>query len=209
MNRWNYAKSVPEKLYVACSGGVDSVAAAAILSEWRDVTLCHFGHADHASREERKVVELLARELNVPLILKDSDKEAPQCNKEHAWRNDRYEWFRSLDGHVATGHTLDDAVEWYLLTCFRGRGEFMPYAHKNVIRPFLITEKKRLIEYAMSRNLLWWEDPTNRDSEFNVRNRIRNNIIPEALKCQPGLYTTVRKRIQEKLKGAGPGTDSG
>lgn len=200
MAKWHYTKSVPEKIYVACSGGVDSVAAAAILSEWRDVTLCHFGHADHASKEERKVVELLAKDLSLPLIVKDSDKEQPKGNKEHLWREDRYEWFRSLDGYVVTGHTLDDAVEWYLLSCFRGRGEFMPYAHKNVIRPFLLTKKEKLIEYAMSRNLLWWEDPTNRDSEFNVRNRIRNNIIPEALKCQPGLYSTVKRKIQEKVR---------
>lgn len=200
MTKWHYTKSVPEKIYVACSGGVDSVAAAAILSEWRDVTLCHFGHADHASKEERKVVELLAKDLSLPLIVKDSDKDQPKGNKEHIWREDRYEWFRSLEGAVVTGHTLDDAVEWYLLTCFRGRGEFMPYAHKNVIRPFLLTKKEKLIEYAMSKNLLWWEDPTNKDSTFNVRNRIRNNILPEALICQPGLYGTVKRKIQEKLK---------
>ena len=200
MSRWHYAKSVPDQVYVACSGGIDSVAVAHILSQWKDVTLCHFGHADHASDQERHVVENLAKDLGIPLIISNSSLAYPSSNREASWREDRYKWFTSLPGPVATGHTLDDAVEWYLMTCLRGRGEYMPYCHGNVIRPFLLTRKSELVDHVRKNNLVWWEDPTNNDPDFGVRARVRNKILPEALICQPGLYNTVKTRLQEKIR---------
>lgn len=200
MNKWNYTKSVPETVYVACSGGVDSVAAAFILSKWRNVTLCHFGHKDHASEYERACVENLANVLGVPFITKNSDNNVPTNNKEAQWRNDRYEWFHSLPGPVVTAHTLDDAVEWYLMTSLRGRGEYMPYSNKNVIRPFLLTRKSGLRDYASEHKLSWWDDPSNLDPTFGLRAKVRNTLLPVALECEPGLYNMVKRRIQEKVK---------
>lgn len=197
--RWTYAKTVPEKLYVACSGGVDSVAAAAILAEWRDVSLVHFGHADHASAYEREVVYELSRRLSVGLITKDSDQNCPNANKEHVWRTDRYSWFHTLDRPVVVAHTLDDAVEWYMITCLRGRGEYVRYSNKNVIRPFLLTEKKDLVNYATVQCLDWWEDPSNTDTDFSLRSKVRHTLIPVAVDCQPGLYNTVKRNLRNKM----------
>lgn len=200
MAKWIYAKSVPKKIYVACSGGVDSVAAAAILSEWRDVTLLHFSHTDHAAVDELKVVSELAYQLNVPLITGYQTRDQKEGNTEAQWRNARYAWFHSLDMPVVTGHTLDDAVEWYLMTCLRGRGEFMPLENQNVIRPFLLTDKEKLTNYVKERNLSWWEDPTNHDPEFGLRSRVRVDLIPAALKCESGLKNMVKRRLIEKSK---------
>ena len=200
MKKWTYAKTVPKKIYVACSGGVDSVAAAAILSEWRDVTLAHFSHQDHAAEQELETVSALAQKLNLPLVagFQSETTQWYRSNAEANWRLARYTWFHSLDAPVATGHTLDDAVEWYMMTCLRGRGEFMPVGNKNVFRPFLLTEKSALQEYAASKNVEWWDDPTNLDPEFALRNCVRANLIPQALLCEPGLTNMVRKRIVEK-----------
>lgn len=200
MNRWNYTKSVPETVYVACSGGVDSIAAVGILSEWRNVILCHYAHADQAHLSERVAVEYIAERLNLQLLVEKSVSAAPKGNKEASWRNERYEWFHSLPGPVVTAHTLDDAVEWYLMTSLRGRGEFMPYSNKNVIRPFLLTRKSDLQKYAFEKNLPWWDDPTNFDPEFSLRAKVRNKLLPIALECEVGLYNVVKKRIQEKVK---------
>lgn len=201
MNKWNYVRSVPDKVYVACSGGVDSVAVAAILSEWKDVTLVHFSHADRCFDEELEVVTNLSSVLGLPLLTERSTmSDVPNNNKEACWRTDRYKWFHSLDQPVVTGHTLDDAVEWYLMTCLRGRGEFIEYSNRNVIRPFLLTKKEAFIAYVNARNLPYWEDPSNFNIESGLRSRVRNTLVPVALECEPGLYNTVKRRIQEKNK---------
>lgn len=197
--KWNYSESVPEKLYVACSGGVDSVAAAAILSEWRDVTLLHFSHTDHAHIQELETVVEVANTLGVKLITGYQSQLQIEGNKEAQWRAARYAWFHSLDLPVATGHTLDDAVEWYLMTCLRGRGEYMPHRNRNVFRPFLLTEKDKLVNYCMYRNLVWWEDPGNYSPEFSLRSRVRQKLVPVAYDCEPGLSNMVKRRLVEKI----------
>jgi tRNA(Ile)-lysidine synthase TilS/MesJ len=75
----------------------------------------------------------------------------------------------------------------------------MEYSHANVIRPWLATRKSQLIEYAQTHQIAWLEDPSNQDVEFAARNRIRHDILPAALKINPGLHNMVRKRIIEKL----------
>lgn len=196
---WTYTESVPETLYVACSGGVDSVATAAILSEWRNVTLLHFSHLDHAHKYELDTVVELSNTLGVRLITSYQTGEQDHGNKEEKWRDARYSWFHSFDTVVATGHTLDDAVEWYLMTCLRGRGEYMPHRNRNVFRPFLLTEKYKLEEYCRYRGLSWYEDPTNHGDDF-LRSRVRNQLVPEALACEPGLKNMVKRRLVEKIK---------
>lgn len=196
--KWTYTESIPEKIYVACSGGVDSVATAAILSEWRDVTLLHFSHADHAHEYELQIVQELAVKLNVELLT-SKQKDEVNCNREECWRKARYEWFHSLDGEVVTGHTLDDAVEWYLMTCLRGRGEYMPHRRRNVFRPFLLTDKSKLEEYCKRRKLEWYEDPGNHDPEFSLRSRVRQKLVPVAYECELGLKNMVKRRIHKKI----------
>lgn len=199
MAKWCYARSVPDKLYVACSGGVDSVAAAAILSSWKQVTLVHYGHADHASHHEREIVYNLSKTLSVGLITKDDTESLPSSNKEAVWRARRYSVFHELPGEVVTAHTLDDAVEWYWITCLRGRGEYMKYRNRNVIRPFLLTEKSKLVDYALAHKLTWWEDPSNADVDFSLRNKVRSILVPAAKECSESIVQTVRARIVEKL----------
>jgi tRNA(Ile)-lysidine synthase len=197
---WTYTESVPETLYVACSGGVDSVATAAVLSEWRTVTLLHFSHADHAHKYELDTVVELSNTLGVRLITSSQTGEQDHGNKEEKWRDARYSWFHSFDTAVATGHTLCDATEWYLMTCLRGRGEYMPHRNRNVFRPFLLTDKCKLEEYCRYRGLSWWEDPGNHDVDFSLRSRVRNRLVPEALACEPGLKNMVKRRLVEKIK---------
>lgn len=196
---WTYTESIPETVYVACSGGVDSVAAAAILSEWRNVTLLHFSHLDHAYKYELETVDNLAHQLGVRLITTVQLEEQINGNKEEKWRDARYSWFHSFDTDIATGHTLDDAVEWYLMTCLRGRGEYMPHGNRNVFRPFLLTEKSKLEEYCRYRGLTWYEDPGNHSVDFSLRSRVRNELVPVALNCEPGLKNMVKRRLVEKI----------
>ena len=199
MSKWTYTESVPQTLYVACSGGVDSVATAAILSEWRTVTLLHFSHDDHAHKHELEIVSELAHSLGVKLLTQHQTTDLLQGNREAQWRDARYAWFDSFNAPVATGHTLDDAVEWYLMTCLRGRGEFMPHKRNQVFRPFLLTEKSKLVDYCKLRNLKWWEDPGNHNPDFSLRSRVRQNLLPLALECEPGLKKMIKRRLIDKI----------
>jgi tRNA(Ile)-lysidine synthase TilS/MesJ len=146
------------------------------------------------------MVSRIGNDLNIPVLFEDSDQRRPLSNKESTWRDDRYEWFHSLSGPVVTAHTLDDAVEWYMMTCLRGRGEFMSYQNKNVIRPFILTRKSELQEHAVEMNLSWWDDTTNYDPSFSLRAKVRKILVPVAEDCEPGLHTMVRRRLIEKVK---------
>lgn len=198
--KWNYTKSVPQRIYVACSGGVDSVAAAAILSEWRDVTLVHYHHGEHAGNQEQEIVAKLAHKLHVPVIFNHYTGPDVLNNREAQWRKARYTWFHELDAPVVTAHTLNDATEWYLITCLRGEGHFMEYSNQNCIRPFLLTPKQELVDYCTTMNLEWFQDPTNDDNDFALRNKVRNRLMPVALECEPGLTNMVKRRIIEKIR---------
>jgi len=193
-------KTLPDHVAVAVSGGVDSLVLLHWLSQRRQVTAVHYQHdSDFAEQEYMFVAEFCqARGINL-ITQTQQPTPRPGLSQEEYWRRDRYEFFKSVSLPVCTGHTLDDAVEWYLFSALNGQGHYMEYSHANVVRPFLITRKSELVEYAMSNQIEWLEDPSNSDVEFAARNRIRHEIVPAALKVNPGLYTMVRKRINKKL----------
>lgn len=143
-------------------------------------------------------MDRIAKEWGVPLVV-EFNKDKINSNKEHQWHEQRYKFFHSLNGVVATGHHLNDALEWYIITCLRGGGHFMEYRNQNVIRPFLITKKAKLEEYASKYDVPFISDPSNTDGSFALRNDIRKNLIPEIHRINPGLATVVRNKIVSKL----------
>lgn len=192
-------RTLPDKIVVAVSGGVDSLAIAHLaIQQNRKVVLLHVNHGDCVADDELLCVKKFASEHNLMLFQTLVDDAG---NTEKTWRDARYKHFHSWDLPVVTGHNLDDAVEWYLMTCLRGRGEYMEYSNKNVIRPLILTKKDVIIKYAVDNEIEWFEDPTNLNVEWTSRNRIRHNILPECLKINPGLYSIVKKRIFNKTLG--------
>ena len=194
----NVVKTLPPNLWIAFSGGVDSVVLTHLaLSKGITVGLAHYHHGNDLADAEYRFVKQFATDHSLLLSVGWCDS-APTGSKEKFWRDSRYKFFKSVDCTVATGANLDDAVEWYLMTCLRGRGEFMPYTHANVIRPLLLTKKEKILAYAKHHNLEWFEDPNNSDPEFTQRNKVRHEILPKCLEVNPGLYNMVKKRIFEK-----------
>jgi tRNA(Ile)-lysidine synthase len=84
------------------------------------------------------------------------------------------------------------------LTALQGEGHYTNYRNKNVCRSYLTTAKDDLLRYAIANSLDWFEDPTNENVDFTYRNRIRHRILPEALKINPGLLNTVKRRVIER-----------
>lgn len=194
-------RSVDRNSYVALSGGVDSIAVAHHLSTSGKLKAAlWFNHEDSAADGEYKIVEEFCREHRLSLYIGDRTMVSvpPSTSREKYWSDLRNAWFNKFDGCVVTGHNLDDAVEYYLMTAIQGEGHYTNYKNKNVCRSYLTTPKCDLVEYAKANNLKWFEDSTNSDIDFTYRNRIRHVIIPEALKINPGLHRTVKKRIVQR-----------
>lgn len=196
------AKTLPKDtvVYVAVSGGVDSMVALHFLKRKHKVEVLHYVHSnsENAHKERDFVVDYCNRHgiiCHVEYQMTSKDKKDSQ---EENWRKARYQFFKKY-GTVVTGHTLDDAVEWYLFSCFNGLGKFMEYANGNVVRPFILTTKEKVLDYAVQHGVEYIHDVTNDDVEFAARNRIRNVILPEVLKVNKGIYKVVKKRIIEKI----------
>jgi tRNA(Ile)-lysidine synthase len=195
----NVIRTLPYDICIAFSGGIDSVVMAhKAMSQNKNVTLLFFNHGNDLANEEQAFAEEFAKKYSLHIIV-GKCKETLVGSKEKFWRDSRYEFFRSIRSVIATGHNLDDAVEWYLLTCMRGEGHYMDYRHANVIRPLLLTAKADIVKYADGHKLEWFDDKTNLDPEFTYRNKIRHNILPACLEINPGLYTTVANNVRRRI----------
>ena len=83
------------------------------------------------------------------------------------------------------------------MSSFHGLGKIIPFKRgENIFRPFLMTEKSVIRKYAESKSLNWIEDPSNQHTNF-MRNYVRKNVMPHVLKVNPGIRTTIRKKMLE------------
>ena len=191
------------KVYVACSGGVDSMAAVDLLKNNHDVHLLFFNHGTKTSSDAleflmdytctKNTEHDCKLKLQVGTITRD--KTADQSWEEY-WRIQRYEWFHSFDHTIITGHHLDDCVETWIWSSLHGEGKIIPYANKNVIRPFRLNRKSVFTNWARNKNIHWIEDESNNDNKY-MRNFIRHDIMPKALVVNPGLHKVIRKKVLE------------
>ena len=192
---------IPRTVFVAFSGGVDSVAVVDFLRRNHTVVLAHINHGNEISSAEQAFVEQFADKQQLPLLLKQgkAEKPADESWEEH-WRNERYQFLHSINGTVITCHHLDDCVETWLWNMCNGRDQTIAYRNVNVIRPFRTTRKFEFVDWCQRKQLAWYEDLTNANPQFAVRNYIRHMMVPAAMKVNPGIHTTIRnKLIQEKF----------
>ncbi len=179
---------------LACSGGVDSMAIANFLvNGGYSPHILYFNHNTEHGDLAEKFVTSYCRRHNLKLSVGQTDLK-PESNKEKIWSDLRYEFFSKFDFPIITCHHLDDCVETYLFSCLRGFQSVIPYSKGNVIRPFLLNEKSEFYKWCESKNVPFVEDESNSCVDYS-RNRIRHNIVPEALLVNPGLKTVVRKMI--------------
>lgn len=188
---------LPVSCTVAFSGGVDSVVVTDfLLGGKRDVQLAFFDHGTEHSRVAKAFAEEFALSRRLPIhVTHIQNSRTPDLSLEEYWRIERYRFLTLLSGPVITCHHLDDAVETWIFSALHGTPKLIPYARENVIRPFLVTPKSELQDWAERRELSWCEDESNKNVK-HARNRIRHNIVPEALKVNPGLRTLIRKKYE-------------
>lgn len=188
---------LPQECIVACSGGVDSMAIASFLqNSKRKVHIAYFNHGTaHGDKSEDFMKEYFKDNL---IIGKIKNPKHPKESYEEYWRNERYAFLHSFDLPVVTAHHLGDQIENWIFTSLHGNGRLIPYANKNVIRPFMVSDKSAFVSWCESKSVPWIDDASNLDVKF-MRNKIRQDIVPHALVVNPGLKTVIRKKILKEI----------
>ena len=160
----------------------------------------HVYHGTEHAKQAILFVNEWARSANISLSVATISEEQPKgASKEEFWRNERYRIFSNLNKPVLLGHHLNDAVETWMFSAINGTPSLIPYAHRNCIRPLLLSSKQDIKEYAEAKSLKWINDPSNDDVSY-ARNRIRNNIMPEVLKVNPGIEKVIRKKLLRRMQ---------
>jgi tRNA(Ile)-lysidine synthase len=196
--------NVPKKIGIAVSGGPDSMAALDFFIRGKkDVIAYHFNHGTEHGKDAEIFVRNYCQENKVNLVVGNIDnfreKEKRESPEEY-WRNARYNF---LDKYNETPmvmcQQLDDQVENWIFTSLRGNPKLIPYQRDHYIRPLLLTTKSTLIYWCERKGVPFITDPSNFSDDYS-RSFIRCNIVPEALKVNPGLYTVIKKKVESEYK---------
>ena len=192
---------VPHRIEIALSGGPDSTAALYFFkNSGRDVSAAFFHHGTETSEKSYLYVSHMCNELNVPLrIAKITHDPHKYQNLEASWREERYRFFEDTDCQVVTAHHLDDAVEWWIFSSMHGEGKLIPRIRDTFLRPFLLSRKEDLTEICNKNSAIYWQDKTNFYTD-RPRVLIRNKIIYDCLKINPGLHKVIRKKYLKEIE---------
>ena len=158
----------------------------------REVTVAYFNHAtDHAAVAER-FLRSFCNDKNLSFVTGKYEHDNPGKEPtEASWREQRYAFLSGLGGPVVTGHHLGDAVEWWVFSSLRGNPTLISTTREDVpvLRPFLTSHPDEIHRHFG--NYSHVEDPTNAETNY-TRNFIRHVLMPNALRVNPGLFTTVK-----------------
>ncbi len=171
----------------------------------------HLLRGDESDQDE-EFVRALCTTAGVSLHLNRIETRRPAIerreNLEECARRLRYDFLLSVGAErqatVATGHTLNDLTETFLLKLFRGAGVsglsgVYPRRHNrlengatvDVVRPLLDSSRTEILEYLGRRGQPYRQDSSNRDVSFD-RNLLRHELIPLLeSRLNPGISGTV------------------
>ncbi|WP_339048219.1 tRNA lysidine(34) synthetase TilS [Candidatus Mesenet endosymbiont of Phosphuga atrata] len=190
---------------VAVSGGIDSMVLLHLVAQWAGekkeavpIVLTVNHNLRSEAKEEVLFVSKHAEQLGIPCyILSWEIKEKIKSNVQSRARNARYElltqWCKQNQvKHLLTAHNLDDQAETFFIRLERGSGVdgLSAMSKKSIfndiyiLRPLLTFSRKVLTEYALSHNVKWIEDPSNRDNKYKrtiYRNFLKISENPEVL----------------------------
>lgn len=191
---------VPNNIWVAVSGGPDSMAALDFLNNGRrNVGVLYFNHCTEHGYEAKKFVRNYCLHRGIGLLDdRVRGKKPDGVSWEEFWRNERYAYFKShSDRPIVTAHHLNDVVEWWLMSSMHGEGKLIPQENDeyNVIRPFLTTPKRDLVDWCDRKNVPYLIDPSN-ESRDHMRNVTRHDIMPHVLKVNPGIEKVLKKKVK-------------
>jgi tRNA(Ile)-lysidine synthase len=189
---------LPREVYVACSGGVDSMAVVDFLKRNHHVTLCYFDHGTAHSIQARDFVAHYCKDNGLGMLFGTIGyaQKQPGQSQEEFWRDERYKFLHGINAEVITAHHLDDCVETWVWSSMHGTGKIIPYRNNNVIRPFRGTRKRDFQLWCDLKNIPHVEDDSNTDTCY-TRNYIRHKMMPNVLRVNPGIHKVIAKKVKE------------
>lgn len=201
---WFWLKD--KKLFLACSGGVDSMVLLHLLVKAEfQVSVLHVNYhlRDEDSNDDEQFMKSICEKLTLPFYSKSADTKKilreEGGNLQDVARKIRYHWFREItdqdaDNFILLAHHNDDQVETFFQHIARKSGitglAGMLQNHNQIIRPLLNFSKKEILEYAKTSEILWREDVSNTKSDY-TRNKLRNILLPELMNQIPTLKDSV------------------
>jgi tRNA(Ile)-lysidine synthase len=201
---WFWLKD--KKLFLACSGGVDSMVLLHLLVKAEfQVSVLHVNYhlRDEDSNGDEQFVKSTCEKLTLPFYSKSADTKKilreEGGNLQDVARKIRYHWFLEItdqdaDNFILLAHHNDDQVETFFQHIARKSGIIglagMLQNHNQIIRPLLNFSKKEILEYAKTSEILWREDVSNTKSDY-TRNKLRNILLPELMNQIPTLKDSV------------------
>ncbi|BAQ09512.1 tRNA(ile)-lysidine synthase [Bacillus sp. OxB-1] len=187
-----------DRLLIACSGGIDSVAVLHFMASRRkrwgiDVAAVHVDHMlrGEESAEDGVLVNRLCKRYSIPFYGRSvpvPDILAEKGgNVQAVCRIGRYALFEEIMqkddfASLVTAHHADDQLETMLMQMTKGNPPLgMPAEREMVIgrliRPFFPVTKAEIKAYVAENGLPYREDPSNESDDY-MRNRIRHQLLP-------------------------------
>ena len=202
-----------DTVIAAISGGADSTALLIILALLREeygirVEAAHVNHGlrgGESKRDEKHAVALaqtLGLNVHVTHVSVKKIARRDRISVQETGRKVRDGFFRKIlevsdAARIATGHTLDDNVETFLMRLATGSG---PQGLSGIspcdtpyIRPLIDVSRREIEEFLSKQGIPWVEDSSNRSDAY-TRNRVRSVVVPALLDINP--------RARENIAGA-------
>lgn len=203
-----------DAVVAALSGGADSVSLLYALNELSGelgitVSACHINHhlRGGESDGDMRFCQELCSGLGIPLFVREAEVGSMRQKHEsleECARRVRYDFFAEVSAgkKLATAHSSNDCAETVLLNLMRGTGLKglcgVPPVRGNIVRPLIYCTRNDVEEYCNSRGLSWVTDKTNLCDDY-TRNKIRHIILPEMLKINGSLFSTMN-RMEKSLR---------
>lgn len=199
------------RVIVGLSGGADSAALLAVLSElgYRCIAVhCNFGLRGAEADRDMEYSQALAvvrfgAEFRSVRFDTAAHMAARGISAEMACRELRYDYFERLRVEtgaeaIAVGHHREDNVETFFLNLLRGSGlhglRGMLPKRGYIIRPLLKVSKAEILDYLSENGIDYVTDSSNLLNNFK-RNRLRNSVLPLLEREFPGAAEAIGRSL--------------
>jgi len=190
------------KICVAVSGGSDSMFCSILIYRYflmKQYSLdnLYFIHCNHKTRETTKDDQIFVEDFfwkHLKSFVYEWQKQDEKLSEEkmRKWRFEQYQKIidnKNID-YLILWHNLSDRVESSFLNLLRGAGlswflsmwfcnEHHLLQWVKVLRPILDIRKLKIISLCDKYWIPYQTDPTNKNSNYSKRNKLRNNILPK------------------------------
>ena len=200
-----------QKIVIAVSGGVDSVAMLVLLSEWAKaneaqiIVLTVNHNVRKESREECQYVKNLSNKLGHECHILDWYPNINLSNFQERARDARYNLMTKFCQYfglaiLVTGHHSDDLLEDYFFTSIK-KGQLLAHSTNNIryyndiriIKPAFNIKKKFFRNFLISQKIDWYEDISNQSNKYS-RNRIRHYLMEQGEEFKKKSVTLMKKK---------------